>query len=89
MTDETSRDSLARNRALAKMLELAREIVADDVVAVEEAEAFEKWVTNHPDLVGVWPSREVVWRVRKLIGDGKLSPKEHDELLELLRELAP
>ena len=79
---------LRRSNALREVLRLARSIVADDDVSEVEARAFQSWIDEHPDMLGVWPVTELTGILRNAFADGRLSDAEREELRALLNRVA-
>lgn len=75
------------DRAVAEMLGLARGILADGVVAPEEAEALAQWIRANPDTAGVWPVDVIAHRLNRIFADGRVDPAEQWELKDLLEQL--
>ncbi len=79
---------LRRSNALQEMLRLARSIVADDDVSEPEARAFQSWIDQHPDMLGVWPVTEMTGILRNVFDDGRLTDAEREELRSILHRVA-
>lgn len=79
---------LRRSNALQEMLRLARSIVADDDVSETEARAFQSWIDDHPDMLGVWPVTELTGILRNAFADGRLSDAEREEIRSILNRVA-
>lgn len=80
-------EMLHRNTILRELLEQARRVVEDGVISDEEATAFRDWVERHPDLVGLEPAEPLVRHLRRIFADGRLDPREREELFLLLQDL--
>ena len=80
-------DPLRRNHALKDMLDLARSVIADGVITDAEAEALQRWVEHNPDMIGVWPARNLIWTLRRVLYDGYLNEDGRAELLEKLADM--
>ena len=70
------------------MLSLARSTIADGDVSEVEANAFQTWIDEHPDMLGVWPVGELVGILQNAFADGHLSIPEREELRALLNRVA-
>ena len=79
---------LRRSNALREMMDLARFIVGAGDVSEMEAQIFQRWIENNPDMLGVYPVNELVSILRDAFTDGTLSESGKEELRALLQDVA-
>jgi NAD-dependent DNA ligase len=69
------------------MLGLAKGVLADGVVADEEAALLRDWVQQHPDAIGCWPIDRLAERLEQIFADGVVDETERRDLTELLQSI--
>lgn len=84
MTAASGDGMLRRNRALERLLRLAREVISDGQVSEREAAIFHRWVKAHPELLGVKVVDDLARLLRRVFADGRVEPEGREELLEAL-----
>jgi hypothetical protein len=74
-------DGGARRRSHAELLTLVQTIVADGVVAADEATFLARWIVENESLRDTWPASVLYARVEAMLADGVLDADEQHELL--------
>jgi hypothetical protein len=69
------------------MLLLVRGTLEDGKVREEEAESLRVWLTYHPEMLVSGAGREIAEKLVAVFEDRKITRREREELLTLLREL--
>ena len=74
-------------RDLSEFLGLAKGLLADGTVTVEEAELVHNWVARHPSAAEQWPLNHLVARLERIFRDGRVDEEERRELAEVLEAI--
>lgn len=82
-----NRQSVAR-RSVDEILGIAKGIVFDGVVNLEEADGLRAFLLANPDCANTWPWYALLERLNTALEDGALSSDEEGELLDTLVRLA-
>jgi len=74
-------------RDVSELLGLAKGLLADGVVTVDEARHLRAWVGAHSECLGEWPLAPIHERLERMFADGRVSEEERADLQELLQSL--
>ena len=82
----SSRFNRARRaeRDLSEFLGLAKGLLADGVITVEEAHLVAQWIALHPDATEQWPLNILEQRLTRIYAVGRVDDGERAELAEIL-----
>jgi hypothetical protein len=74
-------------RDISELLGLAKGLLADGGISVEEADLLRAWVSAHPDAAEKWPIRRLAERLTGIYADGRVDEEERLDLADLLKKL--
>lgn len=74
-------------RDLSEFLGLAKGLLADGLVSLEESDAVARWINTHQDAVEQWPLNLLSERISRIYRDGQVDDDEQKELAELLESI--
>jgi NAD-dependent DNA ligase len=74
-------------RDLSEFLGLAKGLLADGAVSVEEAMMVRQWISKHADAVEQWPLNRLAARLTTIYDDGRVDDEERADLAELLQSI--
>lgn len=74
-------------RDLSEFLGLAKGLLADGVVSVEEAMMVRQWISKHADAVEQWPLNRLAARLSTIYDDGSVDEEERADLAQLLQSI--
>jgi len=78
-------DAREAEKQLAELMGICRGVIADGVVAPEEAVYLRDWLTIHKPLLDCWPANVISKRLEQVFEDGRVDEQEQEDLLVLLR----
>ena len=74
-------------RTIDELIGLCKGIQADSAIHPDEVAFLIKWLEYSRHIIDVWPANILAERIRRMLEDGAVDKNEHEELLELLREI--
>lgn len=74
-------------RDISELLGLAKGLLADGQLSIEETGLLADWIRAHPDATGTWPGSALASRLTQIYADGTVTEEERDDLRELLSGL--
>lgn len=72
---------------LAELVGICKGVIADGVVAPEEAAFLRDWLSKHRALLDCWPGDIISQRLEQVFEDGKVDSAEQADLLVLLTKI--
>lgn len=81
----TQLDAREMEKRLAELIGICRGVIADGVVAPEEAVFLRDWLAKHQSLLDCWPADVISKRLEQVFEDGRVDEQEQEDLLVLLR----
>lgn len=72
---------------IPELIGLCKGVLADGTINLAEAEYIQDWLTEHSEVLTLWPADELTNLLSLALEDGVLSDTEEAELIELLEEI--
>ncbi|MFI5400209.1 MAG: hypothetical protein ACHQZQ_04050 [SAR324 cluster bacterium] len=73
---------------LSELVGICKGVIADGVVAPEEAVFLRDWLAGHQALLDCWPADVISRRLEQVFADGKVDAQEQADLLVLLTKIS-
>lgn len=70
-----------------QLLGLVRGVAANGLIHEAEIAGLRKWLADHPELADRWPCPELAELLDSITQDGRIEPREHQQLLSFLQTL--
>lgn len=72
------------SRDIAELIGICKGVLADAVLDISECYFIYEWLESHISCINTWPASVLHKSLTKVLEDGKLSPEEESEMLEIL-----
>jgi DNA polymerase III subunit epsilon len=73
--------------AIADLMALLKDIVADGIITEEEAKDLDRWLIRNADLTDGWPVNVLAYRMRIIMQDGRIDESELEDLRETVLQI--
>lgn len=88
LDDANAIQATAMDQALGSLIEICGALAADQKLTNEEVHYLKTWLDRHPLVLASAPGLAIAHKVAAVLADGKITPRERSDLLELLLMVA-
>lgn len=75
------------SKAIDQLAGICKGILADGIVADQEAVFFKQWIETHSDLEPIWPWTDILFRLNGIFSDGIINDEEREDLKAIMHEI--
>ncbi|MFK7975180.1 MAG: hypothetical protein AB8C02_03545 [Halioglobus sp.] len=72
---------------IPELIGLCKGVLADGTINLSEAEYIQDWLSEHPDILPLWPAKDLTTLLGTALDDGVLTDNEQTQLVALLEEI--